>query len=107
MNKRIEIGAVGLALVAILIGATPANAETMQVRYSAYELQSASGVQAVYSRIATKARRTCGGRRASSNVAIQRCRSELIDSVVSQLGSPQLAMLSTGQGEIQLASRAN
>ena len=87
-------GLAGLAAAAAA-GASPANGEipTQVVRYSAQMLDTDSGAQAVYHRLAKAAERVCPNDSYSLlvNSSVQKCREQALSAAVNKIHNQRLA----------------
>lgn len=96
-TKMVLLGGLAGLAAAGAAGASPASGEvpTQIVRYSADMLDTDSGVQAVYHRLAKAAERVCPNDSYSLlvNSRVQKCRVEALSAAVNKIHNQRLAAL--------------
>jgi UrcA family protein len=99
LSARLLLGATLLAsaLSGAAFAAQPSDgAPRVHVRYSDLDLRTEQGSSALYQRITSAAREVCGSvdiRDLTGLTANRKCQSEAVARAVSDLNSPQLAMV--------------
>lgn len=103
-----------LTMAVAAIGAGPSVADSMSdppsviVRYRPADLARDEGVQALYSRLKTAARRVCDlgeHRELVQRAAFQRCTDKALGDAVATLGNPRVAALHSRGGRPPEATR--
>lgn len=106
MTYRNMIGKTLAGVIALgLLGtAGAASAQQIQVKYRPYELATSAGTAAVYKRITRQAGRACRSVTPLELRFRQVCKTELVDSVIAQIGNPALSAMHAGETPVRLAS---
>jgi UrcA family protein len=108
MNRKlVALAATGFAVVgSTAIAAPHTESRAATVNYADLDLESAAGVEALYARIRSAAKKVCGTaeiRDIAARADMSACRSAAMDKAVAAVGNEALAARHVGKQEARYA----
>jgi UrcA family protein len=110
-HTLVALAAAGLTLVGSAAVAAPQTiTRDLTVRYADLDLESAAGIETLYTRLGVAARGVCGSAERGDFAALadmKACRARAVERAVATIDNPALTARHAGQRETRYASVAD